>query len=128
MVQQLSLFNYVGKTFKFKILKINKVRRSIIISRRNLLEFEKKIFKEKLLKRLKIGTLCYGYIKNITNYGIFVDINGIDGLLHFTDISWGRTSRKVKFHVGVKIKVLIIGIDVLKERISLGLKHLLKNP
>jgi small subunit ribosomal protein S1 len=87
IVPQTSLLEYVGKTFKFKILKINGLKKNMIISRRSLLEMERGLLREKLLHSLKVGTLCYGYIKNITSYGVFVDIKGLDGLLHFTDIS-----------------------------------------
>ena len=124
-----NLDQYIGNTYEFKIVKINQERKNIVVSRRELIEEERQEKKKALLSQIKIGDICVGTVKNTTDYGAFVDIDGLDGLLHITDMSWGRISHPNEVVTpGQEIKVMVIGIDPDKERISLGLKQTVPNP
>jgi len=118
-----------GQTFEFKVVKVDDMRKNIVLSRRNLLEEAQKKDKAELLKTLKIGDIRKGIIKNITDFGAFIDLKGIDGLLHITDMTWGRISHPSEmFAVGDEIEVVVINIDKEKEKVSLGLKQITQNP
>ncbi len=124
-----NLDDYIGRTLQVKILKINKERKNIVVSRREIIEETRRGQKLKLLGEIKIGQLRKGTVKNITDFGAFVDLDGIDGLLHVTDMSWGRINHPTEMvKVGDQIEVMILDIDLEKERISLGLKQTLSNP
>ena len=119
----------INGEFEFKILKINEERRNIILSRRELIEQRLRVKKRELLSTIEAGQERSGAVKNITDFGVFVDLGGLDGLLHITDMSWGRIkhpSEMVK--VGEEIKVVILDVDLVKERVSLGLKQRTQNP
>lgn len=119
----------LNKPFKFKIIKINNLRRSIIVSRREAIQKEKEDTKEKLLKELKIGNTCQGTVKAITDFGAFVDLGGVDGLLHITDMSWSKISHPSEIvAVTDKIEVMILNIDKESGKVSLGLKQRLPDP
>ena len=121
--------DYIGKEFDVKIIKINQDRRNIVVSRRELLEESLRDQRGKLLAEMKVDELRKGVVKNITDFGAFIDLGGVDGLLHITDISWGRISHPSEvLQVGQEIEVVIIGIDKEKERVSLGLKQKTRNP
>jgi small subunit ribosomal protein S1 len=118
-----------GQTFEFKVVKVDDMRKNIVLSRRNLLEEVQKKDKEELLKTLKIGDIRKGTIKNITDFGVFIDLKGIDGLLHITDMTWGRISHPSEmFAIGDEVEVVIINIDKEREKVSLGLKQITPNP
>ena len=120
---------YVGQKITASILKINKKRGNIIISRRNYLEAERKESRKQILDTLAVGQVIPGIIKNITNYGVFVDIGGVDGLLHITDMTWGRISHPSEMlKIGDTVTVKVLSFDEANEKISLGLKQLTKNP
>ncbi len=120
------LFN---QTLRFKIIKLNKRRRNIVISRRVVLEEEREKMKSELLSELEKGQVREGTVKNITDFGAFVDLGGIDGLLHITDMSWGRVTHPTEVvKIGEKIKVKVLNFDRDRERISLGLKQLQPYP
>jgi small subunit ribosomal protein S1 len=124
-----NLDDYIGRTLQVKILKINKERKNIVVSRREIIEETRREQKLKLLGEIKVGQLRKGTVKNITDFGAFVDLDGIDGLLHVTDMSWGRINHPTEMvRVGDQIEVMILDIDLDKERISLGLKQTLSNP
>ena len=124
-----NLDQYVGQTYDFKVIKINLDRKNIVVSRRELIEEQRIEKRRSLLESVNPGDTCRGQVKNITDYGAFVDLDGLDGLLHITDMSWGRIqhpSEMVK--QGEEIEVMIIEIDRDRERVSLGLKQLVSNP
>jgi small subunit ribosomal protein S1 len=124
-----NLDDYIGRTLQVKILKINKERKNIVVSRREIIEETRREQKLKLLGEITVGQLRKGTVKNITDFGAFVDLDGIDGLLHVTDMSWGRINHPTEMvRVGDQIEVMILDIDLEKERISLGLKQTLSNP
>jgi small subunit ribosomal protein S1 len=119
----------IGQTFKFKILKYNKKRRNVVLSRRVIMEKERSEQKTATLTNLEEGKVVTGIVKNITDYGVFVDLGGIDGLLHVTDMSWGRIGHPSDvFHVGDPIEVKILSFDRDNEKVSLGLKQLTEDP
>jgi small subunit ribosomal protein S1 len=119
----------IGKTFQFKVIKVNKLRRNIVVSRRIILEEERSHQREKILAELEKGQVREGVVKNITDFGAFIDLGGVDGLLHITDMSWGRVSHPSEIvALGDKIKVKIIDFNENKDRISLGLKQLTEHP
>ena len=124
-----NLDQYVGQTYDFKILKINQERRNIVVSRRELIEEQRNEKRRKLLEEVKPGDVCRGAVKNITDYGAFIDLDGLDGLLHITDMSWGRISHPSEMlRVGEEVNVMIIEVDRERERVSLGLKQTTSNP
>jgi len=114
---------------QFKVIKLNKARRNIVVSRRAVLEEERQKQREKLLKEIEVGQVKEGMVKNITDFGVFIDLGGVDGLLHITDMSWGRISHPSELvALGDKINVKIIDFDKNSGRISLGLKQLTPYP
>ncbi len=120
---------YIGKTIQAKILKIDTERRNIVISRRKLIEEERSAAKEKLLSEIEIGQVRKGMVKNIADFGAFIDLGGIDGLLHITDMSWDRVGHPSELlHIDDEIDVKVLTIDREKEKIALGLKQLKVNP
>lgn len=124
-----NLDQYIGQTYDFKILKINLERKNLVISRRELIEEQRNEKRRALLEEVKPGDIRRGVVKNITDYGAFVDLDGLDGLLHITDMSWGRISHPSEvLKVGEEISVMIIEIDRDRERVSLGLKQCTSNP
>ncbi len=119
----------IGDVYKFKIIKLNKRRRNIVVSRRVILEAERETKRETLVKELLVGQVREGVVKNITDFGAFIDLGGLDGLLHITDMSWGRVGHPSEVvDIGAKIDVKVLDIDWNRERISLGLKQLLPYP
>jgi len=119
----------IGQRMKFKVIKFNRKRNNIVLSRRVLLDEERKLLRDETIKNLKEGDIVEGTVKNITDYGAFVDLGGMDGLLHITDISWGRIGHpSEKLSVGDRIKVKILHFDQEKEKVSLGLKQALPDP
>lgn len=123
------LDSLVGRELELKILKYNKRRNNIIVSRRAILEAERMKLKSKTLALIEEGAVVEGIVKNITDYGLFIDLGGIDGLLHITDMSWGRVSHpSTIFNIGNEITVKIIHFDRERERVSLGLKQLKPDP
>ena len=124
-----NLDEYIGKEFEVKIIKINIERHNIVVSRRELLVESLKDQRSKLMADMQINERRKGIVKNITDFGAFIDLGGVDGLLHITDISWGRISHPSEvLNVGDELEVVIIGIDKDKERVSLGLKQKTSNP
>jgi small subunit ribosomal protein S1 len=124
-----NLDSLIGQQCQFKILKYNKKRRNVVLSRRVLLEKEREELKSDTLDRLEEGKVLKGVVKNITEYGVFVDLGGIDGLLHITDMSWGRVGHPSEMcSIGDSIKVMVLNFDPEKERVSLGLKQLTDDP
>ena len=120
---------FLGQELECKILKINKDRRNIVLSRRDLIEDQRREQKQALLKEIKVGERRMGVVKNITDFGAFVDLKGMDGLLHITDMSWGRINHpSERVAVGQELEVLVLDVNLEKERISLGLKQLQSNP
>jgi small subunit ribosomal protein S1 len=120
---------FLGRTYEFKIVKINQERKNIVLSRRELLEEERREKSRHLFEVLKVGDVVRGFVKNITDYGAFIDLDGIDGLLHVTDMSWGRVTHPNQvLRVGEELNVMVIDIDREKERVSLGLKQTIANP
>ncbi|MGD9366259.1 MAG: 30S ribosomal protein S1 [Desulfobacteraceae bacterium] len=124
-----NLDEMVGKTFDFKILKYNRKRSNIVLSRRVILESEREAKRSATLASIHEGKEMTGIVKNITEYGVFVDLGGVDGLLHITDISWGRVKHPSElFSVGDEIKVKVLNLDLERERVSLGMKQLTPDP
>jgi small subunit ribosomal protein S1 len=120
---------FVGQTFDFKVVKINRERKNIVVSRRELIEERRQDKKREILTGIKPGETRRGMVKNITDYGAFIDLDGLDGLLHITDMSWGRISHPSEMvKTGEEITVCIIEVDQKRERVSLGLKQLSSNP
>lgn len=120
---------YIGNEYDVKILKINTERRNIVVSRRDLLEESLRARRSELLAEMSVSQLRNGIIKNITDFGAFIDLGGVDGLLHITDMSWGRIAHPSElFEVGQEIEVIILDIDNNKERVSLGYKQKSSNP
>ncbi len=120
---------YLGKEFDVKIIKINVERHNIVVSRRELLVESLRDQRSKLLDEMAVGETRHGVVKNITDFGAFIDLGGVDGLLHITDISWGRISHPSEvLSVGQELDIVVIGIDKEKGRVSLGLKQKTRNP
>jgi small subunit ribosomal protein S1 len=120
---------FIAKTFKFKVIKFNKKRGNIVLSRRVLLEKERAELKGQTLERLKEGQIVEGIVKNLTEYGAFIDLGGIDGLLHITDMSWGRVNHPSElFQVGDHVRVKVLKFNPETERVSLGLKQITEDP
>jgi small subunit ribosomal protein S1 len=124
-----NLDRFIGQRLRFKVIKCNRKRNNVVLSRRILLEEERRELRAETLKLLREGEVLEGVVKNITDYGAFVDLGGIDGLLHITDISWGRISHpSERVSVGDRIKVKILHYDPETERVSLGLKQTIQDP
>ena len=119
----------LGSTYEFKIIKLNKRRRNIVVSRRVILEHERAHKREHLMKELAVGQVRKGVVKNITDFGAFIDLGGVDGLLHITDMSYGRVSHPSEMvKIGQEVEVKVLDIDWQRERISLGMKQLQEYP
>jgi small subunit ribosomal protein S1 len=123
------LNEYIGNVYEFKIVKVNDIRKNIVLSRREVIEAERAEQRAEFLDSVKIGDKVEGIVKNITDFGAFVDLQGMDGLLHITDMSWGRINHPSEMlAIGQKLEVQILDVDKAKERVSLGLKQLQDNP
>ena len=123
------LDGYVGNIYEFKIVKINDERKNIVLSRREVIEAERAEQRQRFLETVKIGDQVQGAVKNITDFGAFVDLGGMDGLLHITDMSWGRLNHPSEMLViGQTLNVIILDVNKEKERVSLGFKQLQSNP
>lgn len=121
--------SFVGRHLKFKVIKVNQRKNNVILSRRILVEEERERKKAEFWKNAKDGQILYGFVRNITDYGAFVDLGGVDGFLHLNEITWGRiTHPKEYLRVGDEIKVKIIELDTEKERVSLSMKRLKPDP
>ena len=124
-----NLDQYIGQTYDFKVLKINLDRKNIVLSRRELIEEQRHKKRRDLLESIQPGQIRKGVVKNITDFGAFIDLDGMDGLLHITDMSWGRISHPSEMlKQGEEVQVMIIEVNREKERVSLGLKQTTKNP
>ena len=120
---------FVGKTMEFKVVKINQEFRNVVVSHKALIEQELEAQKQEIISKLEKGQILEGTVKNITSYGVFVDLGGVDGLIHITDLSWGRVDDPKKVvELDQKIKVVILDFDEEKKRIALGLKQLTPHP
>jgi small subunit ribosomal protein S1 len=123
------LNEYVGNVYEFKIVKVNDIRKNIVLSRREVIEAERAEQRAEFLDSVKIGDRVEGIVKNITDFGAFIDLQGMDGLLHITDMSWGRINHPSEMlSIGQKVDVVILDVDKEKERVSLGSKQLQDNP
>jgi len=120
---------FIGKRLKFKVIKFNRKRNNIVLSRRILLEEDRKLLREEILKTINEEEIVEGTVKHLTDYGAFIDLGGLDGLLHITDIAWGRIGHpSERLSVGDRIKVKILHFDREKEKVSLGLKQVQPDP
>jgi small subunit ribosomal protein S1 len=121
--------SYVGKTMPFKIVKLNEVRKNIVVSHKEIIEEQNKEDREKLLSQIKVKQVIPGRVKNITDFGAFIDLGGLDGLLHITDMSWGKINHPSEMlTIDQVVDVMIIDYDIEKQRVSLGMKQLTPNP
>ena len=124
-----NLQTFVGGSYEFKVVKINQERQNIVLSRRELIEAERNEKRGKLLSEMVPGDIRKGTVKNITDFGAFIDLNGLDGLLHITDMSWGRLNHPSEvLKVGQELDVVVLDVNKEKERVSLGLKQKMANP
>jgi small subunit ribosomal protein S1 len=124
-----NLDDFLNQTFDFKLMKIDHERNNIVVSRRELLEEQQREQRKQLLSEIKVNDVRSGVVKNITSFGAFINLGGMDGLLHITDMSWGRINHPSKMlEIGQTVEVVILDIDYEKERVSLGLKQKTKNP
>ena len=124
-----NLDEFIGKTCEFKILKINIERKNVVVSRRELLEAERISKKVELLETIQVNDIRTGVVKNITDFGVFLDLDGIDGLLHITDMTWKRIKHPSEMvELGQELEVMILSIDKDKGRVALGLKQKEHNP
>jgi len=123
------LQQFVGNTYDFKIVKVNDDRKNVVLSRRELIEQERSEKRQKFLEGVTIGNVVKGTVKNLTDFGAFIDLDGMDGLLHITDMTWGRLGHPSEIlKVGQELDVIVLDINKEKERVSLGLKQTLNNP
>ena len=123
------LSEYVGNIYEFKIVKVNDDRKNIVLSRREVIEAERSERRQKFLTTVTVGDKVTGQVKNLTDFGAFVDLEGMDGLLHITDMSWGRIAHPSELlRIGQEVDVQILEVDREKERVSLGLKQMTDNP
>jgi small subunit ribosomal protein S1 len=123
------LQQFVGNTYDFKIVKINDDRRNVVLSRRELIEQERSEKRQKFMESVTVGDRVSGTVKNLTDFGAFIDLDGMDGLLHITDMTWGRLGHPSELvKVGQQLEVVVLDINKEKERVSLGLKQTQKNP
>jgi len=124
-----NLTTFVGNAYEFKVVKLNPDRQNVVLSRREIIETERNARRSSLLSEMMPGDIRKGTVKNLTDFGAFIDLNGLDGLLHITDMSWGRlTHPSEMLKVGQEIDVVVLDINREKERVSLGLKQKLSNP
>jgi small subunit ribosomal protein S1 len=129
MITPKNLQQFVGNSYEFKVVKINQERQNIVLSRRELIEAERSDKRAKLLSEMVPGDIRKGTVKNITDFGAFIDLNGLDGLLHITDMSWGRLNHPSEvLKVGQELDVVVLDVNKEKERVSLGLKQKMANP
>ncbi len=129
LVAPKNLKEYEGMTIECKIIKINEERKNIVVSRRELIEAERSKKRSKLLGEIQKGAVVKGTVKNITDFGAFIDLDGLDGLLHVTDMSWSRISHPSEMvKIGDPVEVVVLSVDLEKERVSLGLKQRTSNP
>ncbi|MCH7938643.1 MAG: 30S ribosomal protein S1 [Candidatus Marinimicrobia bacterium] len=120
---------FIGREFEFKIVKLNEARKNIVLSRKELLEADMMEKRQSLISQLEVGQILEGRVKNITDFGVFVDLGGLDGLLHITDLSWGRVSHPSEVvNLDESITIKVIDFDPEKQRVSLGLKQLTPHP
>src|SRR5579864_3153822 len=118
------LQQFVGNTYDFKIVKVNDDRKNVVLSRRELIEQERSEKRQKFLEKVKVGDTVKGVVKNLTDFGAFIDLDGMDGLLHITDMTWGRLGHPSELvKVGQQLEVVVLDINKEKERVSLGLKQ-----
>jgi small subunit ribosomal protein S1 len=123
------LNEFLGNIYDFKIVKVNDERKNIVLSRREVIEAERSERRQLFLQTVKVGDKVSGQVKNMTDFGAFVDLEGMDGLLHITDMSWGRINHPTEMlRIGQEIEVQILDVDREKERVSLGLKQMTDNP
>lgn len=123
------LNEFVGKIYEFKIVKVNDERQNIVLSRREVIEAERSERRQQFLQTVKVGDKVTGQVKNLTDFGAFVDLEGMDGLLHITDMSWGRINHPSEMlRISQEVEVQILDVDREKERVSLGLKQMTDNP
>lgn len=123
------LSQYVGNTYEFKIVKVNDDRKNVVLSRREIIEAERSERRQKFMETVKIGDMVKGSVKNLTDFGAFIDLNGMDGLLHITDMSWGRLGHPSEIlTIGQEVEVMVLDINHDKERVSLGMKQTQRNP
>src|SRR5476649_2493278 len=123
------LQQFVGNTYDFKIVKVNDDRKNVVLSRRELIEQERTEKRQKFLDGVKVGDTVQGTVKNLTDFGAFIDLDGMDGLLHITDLTWGRLGHPSELlKVGQELEVIVLDINKEKERVSLGLKQTQNNP
>lgn len=129
-IKQVKNFDqFIGEVFPFRIIKLNKNRRNIVVSRRVVLEAERERLRKQILQTLEVGQVREGAVKNITDFGAFIDLGGLDGLLHITDISWGRIGHPSEvLSIGDDVQVKVLNYDEERERISLGMKQLTPHP
>ena len=129
-IKQVKNFDqFIGEVFPFRIIKLNKNRRNIVVSRRVVLEAERERLRKQILQTLEVGQIREGAVKNITDFGAFIDLGGLDGLLHITDISWGRIGHPSEvLSIGDDVQVKVLNYDEERERISLGMKQLTPHP
>jgi small subunit ribosomal protein S1 len=124
-----NLASFIGNAYEFKVVKLNPDRQNVVLSRREIIETERNARRSSLLSEMMPGDIRKGTVKNLTDFGAFIDLNGLDGLLHITDMSWGRlTHPSEMLKVGQEIDVVVLDINREKERVSLGLKQKLSNP
>ncbi|MHC5068017.1 MAG: 30S ribosomal protein S1, partial [Planctomycetota bacterium] len=120
---------YIGQTIDAEIIKVDIERKNIVVSRRKVLEEERKLHRDELVRDLQVGDLRTGVVKNITDFGAFIDLGGLDGLLHITDMSWGRVNHPTEIvSLGQSIEIVVLDYDSERNRISLGLKQKTRNP
>ena len=120
---------YVGKTMEFKVVKINQEYKNVVVSHKALIEAELEQQKKDIIAKLEKGQVLEGTVKNITSYGVFIDLGGVDGLIHITDLSWGRVTHPEEIvQLDQKLNVVILDFDDAKKRIALGLKQLTSHP
>ena len=123
------LNEYVGNIYEFKIVKVNDERKNIVLSRREVIEAERAERRQRFLQTVKVGDKVTGQVKNLTDFGAFIDLEGMDGLLHITDMSWGRINHPSEMlRIAQEVEVQILDVDREKERVSLGLKQMTDNP
>ena len=123
------LQQFVGNTYDFKIVKVNDERKNVVLSRREIIEQERAEKRSKFLESVKIGDTVRGTVKNLTDFGAFIDLDGMDGLLHITDMTWGRLTHPSELlKIGQELEVVVLDINREKERVSLGLKQTQRNP
>ena len=124
-----NLTTYVGNSYEFRVVKLNPDRQNVVLSRRELIEQERSEKRQRFMESVTIGNTVKGTVKNLTDFGAFIDLDGMDGLLHITDMTWGRLGHPSELlKVGQELDVIVLDINKEKERVSLGLKQTQNNP